>query len=147
MVKTKLKQNLKNKEKSKMANKVTIVGNALVLTSTLKYDTIVKMQKINPEALTIFAKENDELMEIFKIMPGKVGTISKAGIVFATKDKNGYATVTDLIPECVKDKKEWVKDNYASVLFMLAQLEEAVADAEEQVDKAYKKLDDIITEE
>lgn len=146
MAKT-IKSKIKNKEnKKQMATKVTISGNALVLTSSIKLDTIKKMQKYNPDALVVCAKENEEIVEIFKIMAGTTGTICKAGIVFATEDKNGYATVTELIPECVKDKRQWVKENYASVLFMLQGLEQAIEDAEADVEKAFKELDSIITE-
>lgn len=140
------KTNLKKENKKKMANKVTIAGNAFVLTSSIKLATIKKLEKYNEDALVVCTRKDDELIEVFKVMSGKRGTICNAGIVFATANKDGYATVTSAIPEEVKDKKQWVKENYANAIFMLKGLEATIEQYSEDVDKAFAELDEMIEE-
>jgi hypothetical protein len=134
------------KENKKMANKVTIVGNAFVLTSSIKLETIKKLEKYNSDALVVCTRKEDEIVEVFRVMSGKKGSICNAGVVFATANKDGFATVTDTIPENVKDKKQWVKDHYANVLFMLKGLESTIDDMEADIDKAFAELDEMIEE-
>lgn len=140
---TKIK--LKKENKTKM-NKVTIIGNAFVLTSSIKLATIKKLEKYDADTLAVCTKQEDEIVEVFRVMSGKKGSICNAGIVFASADKDGYATVTALIPENVKDKKQFIKENYANVIFMLKGLENTVTQIEEDIDKAFAELDEMITE-
>ena len=131
-----------------MANtkKIKIAGNAVVLTSKLKFATIQKMEKYNPAALVLVETRKDEDVEVFRIATGKIGSISKYGVVFSEADKDGYAIATVLLPENVEKKKEYIKDNFATVLFMLADLEDSVTTACAELEAAYAKLDDDIEE-
>lgn len=126
---------------------IRIAGNAIVLTSRLKLETIKKMEKFNPNTLALVEVNKDEENEIFRIETGTIGSISKYGICFNSSNKEGYAQVTTLLPEGVTDKKGYIKDNLATVIFMLKDLEEAVNSSCAQLDAAFAQLDSEIVEE
>lgn len=139
------------KEMQKITKNVTpkrikIVGNAFVLTSKLKFATIQKMEKYNRDALCLVEVKNDEENEIFRIGTGKTSSIGKFGITFMEADKAGNATATVLFPEGTTDKKAYIKDNFATVLFMLNDLEDSVNTACAALEAAYAKLDEEIEE-
>ena len=136
-----------------MANTTTtkkfkIAGNALIITSKLKLNTIIKMEKFNKDLLCIAETKNDEVNEIFRISVGKYGSLSKYGITFAAADKDGYATATILLPDNVAyDKRvEYIKEEYGNAFLMLADLEDAITTAAAQIEAAYNKLNDDIVE-
>lgn len=135
------------KSTSKTFKRIKIVGNALVLTSKLKFATIQKMEKYNPDALCLVEVKGEDENEIFRIATGKTSNISKYGITFMEANKDGFATATVLFPEGTKDKREFVKDNFATSLFMLADLEDAVLTACAELEAAYAELDANIEEE
>lgn len=138
---------INKKGEEKMADKkVKIAGNALVLTSKLKYATIQKMEKYNPDALALVEVKRDEEYEVFRIGTGKLSSIGKYGITFAEANKDGFATATVLFPENITDKKAYIKDNFATVLFMLKDVEDAVATACAALEADFAKLDEEIEE-
>lgn len=126
---------------------IRIVGNAIVLTSKLKFATIQKMEKYNSNALCLIEKNGEEENEIFRVMTGKLSSIAKHGIVFAEANKDGYAVATTLFPVGVTDKKEYIKDNFATVLFMLKDLEAVIETSCAELEAAFAKLDEEIEEE
>ena len=134
------------KKASTENKRIKIAGNALVLTSKLKFATIQKMEKYNPDALCLVEVKNDEENEIFRIGTGKSSSIGKYGITFMEANREGFATATILFPENVSDKKEYIKDNFATALFMLSDLEDAVNTACAELEAAYAKLDKEIEE-
>lgn len=134
------------KEVVNTTTRIKIAGNAIVLTSKLKFETIQKMEKYNKDALCLIEAKKDEEKEIFRISTGKLGSISKYGIVFAEANKEGYATATTLFPENVTDKKAYIKDNFGTALFMLDDLEESVKTSCAELEAAYAELDKIIEE-
>lgn len=133
-------------ETKKSEKRIKIAGNAFVLTSKLKLETIKKLEKYVKNALVIEEVNGEETNEIFKVMSGKVGSISKYGIVFATANKEGFATVTVTIPEDVTDKKEYIKDNFACALVMLKDVEDLANETLTEFEKEYAKLDEEIEE-
>ena len=126
--------------------KIKIAGNAIVLTSTLKFETIQKMEKLDKNSLCLVEVKNDEENEVFRIATGKQGSISKYGIVFSEANKNGYATATVLLPENVTDKKGYIKENFMTTLIMLNQLEEVVATHCAELETMYENLENEIEE-
>lgn len=129
----------------KKTKRITIAGNAMILTSKLKLETIQKMEKYNPKALCLIeVDKNDEETEVFRIASGKLSSISKYGITFAEANSKGNAIATVLFPEGINDKKQYIKDNFANVMFMLEDLEDAVETACTALEMAYAKLDDEI---
>lgn len=133
---------------TKSTKKFKIAGNALIITSKLQLDTVLKMEKFNKDLLCLAETKNDEIRELFRISAGKVSTLSKYGITFAAKDKDGNATATILLPDNVAyDKRvEYVKETYGSALLMLAELEDAIATAAAEIEAAYNKLNEEIEE-
>jgi hypothetical protein len=134
------------KEVLQPTKKIKIAGNAVVLTSSLKFETIQKMEKYNRDALCLIEVKNDEENEIFRIGTGKASSIGKYGITFMEANKDGFAVATILLPEGVTDKKAYIKDNFGTALFMLNDLEDAVKTACAQLEAAYEKLDTEIEE-
>jgi hypothetical protein len=139
-------ENKENKQMAKAEKRVKIAGNAVVLTSELKFETIKKLEKYNPDALCLVENRKDEEVEIFRIQTGAKASISKYGIVFATANKNGCANVTFMIPEDITDKVSYVKDNYATILLMLKDIEAVATVASAEFDEAYEKLNEEIEE-
>ena len=127
---------------------VKITGNAVVLTSALKLATIKKLEKYNPDSLCLCKQVGEDTEEIFRISTGASSSIQKFGIVFAEEDKDGYATATVLLPNGIKgSKKDFVKENFYTVLLMLKDIEDASAIVCADLEKAFAKLDKEIVEE
>jgi hypothetical protein len=61
-------------------------------------------------------------------------------------NKDGFAVATVMLPEGITDKKEFIKDNFATALFMLSDLEAAVETACAALEANYAKLDNEIEE-
>ena len=133
-------------ENAKPTKRIQILGNAFTVTSNLKFETIQKLEKYDDQALCLKELSNDEEKELFRISTGKIASISKYGITFAEANKAGYATATMLFPESVKDKKEYIKDNFANTLFMLNEVEHSAERACLYLEKAFAELDEIIEE-
>ena len=135
-----------SKEEIKETKRIKIAGNAIVLTSKIKFDTIKKLEKYVPNALVLVSTNEEEQKEVFRIATGKTGSISKYGIVFATANKDGFATITTNIPEEITEKKEYVKDNYALILAMLKDIEAVAETNLAEFEADYEKLDEEIEE-
>ena len=132
----------------KTTKTIKIVEDACILTSQLKFEDIKKVEKVCPKALALYTtNEEGDLEELFKVGTGKNAIVSNYGIVFAKANKKGYATVTTVFPGNVTDKKQWVLDNYAKVLFMLKDVEKNVTDELERINNAYANLENEIEEE
>ena len=126
--------------------RIQIAGNAFVLTSTLMLETLKMLEKRDNKALCLTEHCKDEEKEIFRISTGKIASISKYGITFAEANKAGYATATVLFPEKVKDKKQFIKENFANTIFMLNELENRAKNACKNLERAYAELDKLIEE-
>ena len=134
-------------ETKKEIKRIKIAGNAYVLTSKLSLDTIKKMEKLDKDALCLVEADGEGCTnEIFRIESGKIGSVSKYGIVFAEADADGNATVTQLLPEGITDKKTYIKENLAQIIFMLTDLEDLAATRCAELQAAYDELDKDIEE-
>jgi hypothetical protein len=128
--------------------KIRIIEDACILTSQLKLEDIKRIEKVCPKALSLYTTNEDgDLEELFKVATGKTAIVSNYGIVFTKANKQGYAMITTLFPANTKDKKQWVLDNYAKVLFMLKDVERNVTEELERINDAYTKLENEIEEE
>lgn len=115
-----------------MAN-VKVVGNAIVITSALKFEDILKVQKYRPSALILKGGE-DGKQPIFKVeaRAGATGSINEFGATFgsATHTDEGLATITLCIEAPAgtsgDDIKSLIADKYGVALANLKQLEEAL---------------------
>lgn len=134
-------------EKVKETKRIKIAGNAYVLTSKLSLDTIKKMERLDNNALCLVEEDAEGFtQEIFRIQSGKLASVSKFGIVFAEADADGNAIVTQLLPDGIADKKTYVKENLASIIFMLDALEAVVNTRSAELEAAYAQLDKDIEE-
>lgn len=127
--------------------RVQILGDTAIVTSKLKFDTILKLQKRDSNGLCLIERDNDgDLVEIFRIEAQPTGTISDFGITFTCANKNGLAQTTVKIPCFVKDKKEYFIEEYGTALCMLAQIEEKAQEAIAAIEKMYKEIENEIVE-
>ena len=105
--------------------KITIVGDAVVVTSTLKLEEYKTIETYRPNALTLMGGE-DGKEPIFMVATSDCGgDINKYGATFAsaTHDENGYATITMCACTESRDIKEWVADKLGAAIINLNKLE------------------------
>lgn len=117
--------------------KVTVNGNALVLTSDIKAKEIELLKKVNPSALKL---KDEDGNDIFAIGLSANGGINKNGVSFdgKTRDEDELATVTVNVPAGTKDVEQWVSDTVLPVWDNLTKISEQITAAGEKygADKA-----------
>lgn len=122
-------------------SKITICGDALVVTSALKFEDICLVNENRPKELTLWGEENGKPVPDFSISAtcGK-GNISPFGICFggATHDGNGFASITGYIPAGDGDVKERVANQVGAAVLKLNELEEKLPPVIEEI-KAQKQ--------
>lgn len=118
--------------------KITITGDALVITSSAKMETLKKLEKYAPKALSLFEKDEEtgKKQEVFKVATGGMSSASVYGITFAgtTHGEDKLATVTVMIPTGVEDAKEYAAEHYGATVLNLNKIEEQFAAALAEVD-------------
>ena len=105
--------------------KITIAGEAVVITSSMKLEDIKTIQKYRPEALTLFGGEEGK-EPIFKIGVSEgFGTINKYGAEFgsATHDDEKKAVITLTMTTDDGNLKEFVADTIGTYVLKLNELE------------------------
>lgn len=106
--------------------KVAIVGEAVVITSSVKMEDLKKVEKYRPEALTLYGGE-DGKEPIYKIgTTGKTsGSINGIGAEFGgeTHDENKYATITLCNAGAGSDVRTEVAEKYGAAILKLNKLE------------------------
>lgn len=116
--------------------KITVLGDAIVITSTLKMEELVLIEKYRPEALTLMGGE-DGKEPMFRVSTTKSGTgkINKYGAEFGgeTRDANKYATITALVDTTDDDIKEAVADALGKPLVLLNKLETQLAEVVKEI--------------
>lgn len=108
--------------------KIVIAGDAIVITSTQKLESIKTLEKYRPNALTLYeTDENGKKMEVFKVgsTTGE-GAISQYGASFGstTHDAEKLATITMSLPRGVEDAKKYVADMVGVAIINLNKVEE-----------------------
>jgi hypothetical protein len=128
-----------------MAANIKAIDQAVIITSSLTNEELIKAQKYFPECLTVTKKdENDKVVPVFRVVIRKTdnGVVSPCGIEFPQGEKSENAAVTVDIPKMSKAKRlEFVKDNFGKVLSYLHAVEDAYAKANKEFDTAYKALE------
>jgi len=126
--------------------KISVVGNAAVLTSSIKVEEIKTLQAGNPQALKVF-KDKENTDEVFGISYCEDATpsVGKYGITFnsATRDENKYATLTLTLPRNLKTNDE-IKAYIADKAFGTV-ASSYMAELEKSVPTEAKKLTDART--
>ena len=113
--------------------KITIAGDAVVITSTQTLENIKALEKYRPSALTLYEEnENGKRVAVFKVGStsgnGAAGTF---GISFngVTHDDQRLATVTLPAPAGAADIKDAVAEMYGAIVLALEKVEAQIADA------------------
>lgn len=105
--------------------KVTIAGDAVVVTSALRLEDIKTVQKYRPKALTLMGGE-DGKEAVFAIgTTSGAGSINGVGASFGreTHDEGKLATVTLVLNGIAGDVKEYVADMLGGAIINLNKLE------------------------
>ncbi|MDR9824985.1 hypothetical protein RCJ22_05100, partial [Vibrio sp. FNV 38] len=103
-----------------------IAGRALVIVSGVSLEDIKTVKKYRPEALLLHGGEDNKEI-LYAISAGKgVGSINNVGAEFGgmAHDGSGKATITIILPDDVKDAKEYVSDTYGRKLLLINKIEE-----------------------
>lgn len=131
-----------------MAN-VYIKGDAAIITSTVTLENLKNVSKYAPKALTLLGGD-DNKEEVFKVLVGKsgAGSINAWGATFApaTRDHEGKATITLMVPACVEKAKEWVVNELGGALMNLKAIEEKLPEVIAKIAADKKAVEDSIQE-
>lgn len=112
--------------------KITVVGNAVVMTSTMKFDDLKAIAKYRKEALTLMGgKEGKE--PIFTIDVKDKGGINGNGITFAKSREGGLAQITVVLDNVQGDIKEYIADTYGAAINYVGALEETLPAVFEEI--------------
>lgn len=107
--------------------KITIAGEAVIITSALKLEDIKKVQKYRPKELVLKGGE-DGKEPIFRIAATSgSGDICAVGAEFGaeSRDERKLATITMFMPGCNADNiKEFVADKLGAAMVNLKKLED-----------------------
>lgn len=128
--------------------KLTIMGNAAVVTSSLKVSDIDKVAKYNPAGLILVEKDDaGKRKEIFRIAYNeKGGSLNQFGATFNSTNKDGFATLTVDLGSMAADRREaYAKDKFGYGLISLNALEAEFAAAATKVDADFGKMSESIS--
>ncbi len=122
--------------------KLSILGNAVVITSEVKLEDIRTIEKYNRDALILKEDVEGEKVPVFGIATGSAGEINQNGATFAdaTRDDDKFAQIT--LCTCAAgitgDVKEWAADKFGKAITRLNKLEATIPAVLEQIsaDKA-----------
>lgn len=129
--------------------KITVVGQAVVVTSSMKLEDIKLVEKYRPEALVLYVGEGAEKEPDFKIGTTSFGNgcISKYGVEFdsETRDEQKLATLTEVLVNEVEDIKGFVSDAYGPAVLKLNELEGALPGVIREIADMKARIDANIT--
>lgn len=127
--------------------KTKIFGDSVVITSSVKLADLKNVAKYAPKALILKGGE-DNKEDVFMIGIGKsgAGAINEWGATFApaTRDNEGKATITMMIPAAVTNAKEWLVEDFGGALMNLKKVEEALPAVIDQIAADKKSVEDSI---
>ena len=125
--------------KADNAAKVTVVGEAAVITSGLKLDDVKTAKKYRPDALVLKDEDGEPYFCVgYTEKQNSHGAVGECGVTFSpVTDANGYATVTDCVSR-EGDTAKYIADKYGFILLNLKKVEEQIAAQAESIaaDKA-----------
>lgn len=128
--------------------KISVAGNAVVVTSSLKLEDIKKVAKYRPSALTLMGGEDGkEPIYAIEAINGE-GAINKNGASFGAETRaNKLATLTMIAPrEAVEgDIKEYIADYFGETLDYLAELEASIPFVLEEIENSRGRVIDSIS--
>lgn len=114
--------------------KITICGDAMVVTSTKTLEDIKTLEKYRPKALALYSEDGKE--EVFRVgsSNGK-GSISTYGASFGSvsHDDNKFATITMDIPAGTTDAEAYAEEVIGVAIINLNKVEAQFEAALEEV--------------
>ena len=128
--------------------KITIAGDAVVVTSSVKLEDYQKIAKYRPEALTLLGGE-DGKEPIFGVAIVKEGSgnINQYGVEFSSSTRNDekLACLTMVYSGTAGDIKEAVADRIGVAILNLSKLEEKVPAVLAEIEAEKAAIIDSIT--
>ena len=124
--------------------KVKIMGNAMVVFSTLKLEDIKQAEKRRPEVLRIVDPETKDV--VFAIGTGSVSSIGDEGVTFADASPDGFAQITMVIRdrEDIEDLKGEIADRLGTALVNLGKIEVSLPSALNEIAAEKAAIDGLI---
>lgn len=122
--------------------KITIVGDAIIVTSSKSLTALKTLEEYRPKALRLVeTDENGKKEEIFRVETAAAnGTINQYGATFAseTHDVEKKATITIPLPAGVEDVKDYATKLVGKAVVRLNKIEAGIdaALAEVEAEKA-----------
>lgn len=126
--------------------KISVAGNAVVVTSTLKLEDIKKVAKYRPSALILMGGEDGkEPIYAIEAVNGE-GTINRNGASFGAETRtNKLATLTMIAPRVDGDISEYIADYFGDSLDYLAALEASIPGVLAEIDESRQRVIDSIS--
>ena len=126
---------------------IKTAGDAFVITAGFKFETVKNLIKYGKSsALEIINKETKE--SVFKVALGKASEVSRFGIVFTGKNKDGFAECTGCFPRpsmSEEEKKECLRSNFAYVIAHLNEVQKQIEDNDQELKGVMEVVDKSIT--
>lgn len=105
--------------------KISVVGEAVVVTSAIKMEDLQMVKKYRPDALILKGGEEGKT-PIFGITANPAGgSLTRVGAVFssAAQDGSGLATLTMMLPRGIENIKEYIADAFGEGFTHLEEME------------------------
>lgn len=128
---------LMNVVKADNAATIKVVGGVAVVESGAELETIKKVAKYRPEALSLFKGTGKDKEEVFRVAAAKAGTgsINQYGASYGTAtNADGKATITILIPDGTTDAKKFVMEKVGPAILNLNKVEAQFEGAIDEID-------------
>lgn len=121
--------------------KISVAGNAVVVTSSLKLEDIKKVAKYRPSALILMGGEDGkEPIYAIEAVNGE-GTINRNGASFGAETRtNKLATLTMIAPRVDGDISECIADYFGDSLDYLAALEASIPGVLAEIDESRQRV-------
>lgn len=125
--------------------KITIAGDAVVVTSSMTLETLKLIEKYRPATLQMLDEDKKPVFVIGSTSSN--GSVSSCGISFgvATHDEHKLASVTMTLPAGVADAEKYVVDTYGAAVMNLKKIENRVASAIESINNEIASVKECIT--
>lgn len=123
--------------------RLTVAGNAIVITSTMKLSDLQMVKKYRPEALIL--KKDDE--PVFAISTEGNAGINEFGATFKdeSRDGEGFATITMELKYDGEDIKGYIADKIGGSLMNIGKLERTLPAVVEEITADKQAVIDQIT--
>lgn len=129
--------------------KITIAGDAIVVTSSKSLEALKNLEEYRPKALRLFEDNDDgKKEEVFRVeTTADSGSISQYGASFAsaTHDEAKLATITMRIPDGTEDAVEYAARLVGKAVILLNRVEAGIDEALASVEAEKAEIRDNIT--